>query len=149
MILKQSYIQKTEAKITSYLKDWNYEFSDEVYHKKNYELIKKVLRTLESGATFGLIAKFVTDYIWGDQQELEEAKKEFEDYKAKNEFMKIDEKLGYMIDKKSGKSVKVIYEIHKGRKVIPINEQEKYIAETILKARPVNQDKDLNKEIKN
>ncbi len=48
MILKQSNIQKTESKISSYLKDWNYEFSDQVYHKKNYELIKKVLKTLES-----------------------------------------------------------------------------------------------------
>ncbi len=100
------------------------------------------------GAVFGLVAKFVADYIWSDQQELEETKKDFEDYKTKNEFIKIDEKLGYMIDKKSGKNIKVIYEVHKGRKVIPINDQEKYIAETILKARPVNQDEDLNKDNK-
>lgn len=99
------------------------------------------------GAAIGLATKLVADYVWGDHHELADTKKEFLEYREKNDFIKIDEKLGYMTDSKNGKQVKVIYEVHKGRKFFPVSDDAKYIAETFLKVRPLS-DEDKVKEDK-
>lgn len=100
------------------------------------------------GLGVGFVVKLIVDYIWGDHHELADTKKEFQDYKEKNDFIKIDERLGYMTDTKDGQKVRVIYEVHKGRKVFPVSDTEKYIAEKYLKARPLTENEKLKESKK-
>ncbi len=75
MILKQSNIQKTKDNIASYLQDWNYEFADDVYHKRDYRLMNKALKPLKSEAisNYAVIVGGKKVSEWSQAEELKKA----------------------------------------------------------------------------